>query len=81
MMPEVFRKEGFVAGFYSNEAGEPVHIHIRKAGGEAKFWLHPMELVESIGMKVKDLARAEELVREHAVLIERRWNEYFGSRN
>ena len=38
-MPTVFRIDGFKFFFYSNEGNplEPVHIHILKAGAEAKF--------------------------------------------
>jgi hypothetical protein len=36
-MPEVFRKLGFVFFFYANEGNEPMHIHVRKAGGFAKL--------------------------------------------
>lgn len=32
-MPEVFRKYGCVFFFYANEGSEPMHIHVRKAGG------------------------------------------------
>ncbi len=49
-MAEVFRKFGFVFFFYSNEGQEPVHIHVRKAGGFAKFWIDPVELDFSQGM-------------------------------
>jgi hypothetical protein len=40
-MPVVFRYKGFRFFFYSNEGNprEPVHIHARGEGGEAKFWL------------------------------------------
>jgi hypothetical protein len=41
-MPEVFREFGFV--FYANEGAEPMHIHVRKAGGFAKYWIEPIEL-------------------------------------
>ena len=34
VMPEVFRREGYVFFFlYANEGQEPIHIHVRKAGG------------------------------------------------
>ncbi len=61
-MPEIFRIEGFVFFFYSNESNEPAHVYVRKAGGHAKFWIEPGELESSRGMKTKDLSRAEELV-------------------
>jgi hypothetical protein len=77
-MPVVFREEGYVASFYSNEGHEPVHVHIRKGGGEAKFWVEPVQLDESAGLKVQELARAEELVQQHAAMVVQRWHEYFG---
>jgi hypothetical protein len=76
-MPEVFRKEGYVVFFYANEGHEPMHVHVRKAGGFAKFWIDPVALDSSEGMKTRELARAEELIDENVELIRRRWNEVF----
>jgi len=78
-MPEIFRKFGFVFFFYANEGQEPMHVHVRKAGGFAKFWIEPMELDFSQGLKVQDLARAEELIQENFELIKHKWDEIFGS--
>ncbi len=74
-MPEVFRAEGYVVFFYANEGQEPMHVHVRKAGGFAKFWVDPVTLDHSEGMKTRELARAEELIGENLDLIRRRWNE------
>lgn len=74
-MPEVFRTEGYVFFFYSNEGTEPMHIHVRKAGGFAKFWMEPVTLDQAHGMKTKELARAEELIVEHEDEIRRKWHE------
>jgi hypothetical protein len=76
-MPEVFRQEGYVVFFYANEGDEPIHVHVRKAGGFAKFWIDPLTLEFSQGMKTRELARAEELIGENADLIRRKWNEVF----
>jgi hypothetical protein len=76
-MPEAFRHEGFVFHFYSNEGNEPLHVHVRKAGGFAKFWLDPVSLEYSQGMKPRDLARAEDLILEHIKLIREKWDEAF----
>ncbi len=78
-MPEVFRKFGFVFFFYANEGQEPMHIHVRKAGGFAKFWLEPVELEFAQGLKIQDLNKAEELILEHFDLVKSRWHEVFGS--
>lgn len=78
-MPEVFRKEGFVFFFYSNEENEPVHVHVRKAGGFAKFWMEPIELVYSQRMKTQELTRAEALLQENGKLVREKWHEIFNT--
>lgn len=55
-MPEIFRTEGFVFFFYSNEGSEPRHVHVRKAGGFCKFWIDPVLLDYSQGMKTRELS-------------------------
>ena len=42
-MPTVFRYKGIRFFFYSNEGSprEPLHIHARGNGGDAKIWLFP----------------------------------------
>jgi len=75
-VPEVFRERGWVGCFYSNEGAEPPHVHIRKGGGEAKFWVSPVRLESSDGLKVKELAVAERLVEKHEANILEKWNEH-----
>ena len=74
-VPEVFRTEGYVVFFYANEGHEPIHVHVRRAGGHAKFWIEPVRLDYSEGLKVQELARAEELITERVDAIRRKWNE------
>lgn len=78
-MPEVFRTEGYVFFFYANEGREPIHIHVRKAGGFAKFWLEPLELDWAERMKTKELTRAETLIAENLSRIKEKWHEVFGN--
>ena len=77
-MPEIFRELGFVFFFYSNEGSEPMHVHVRKAGGFAKYWIEPVELDFSQGMKVPDLNTAEQLIYSHIELIKTKWYEIHG---
>jgi hypothetical protein len=78
-MPEVFREMGFVFFFYANEGNEPMHVHVRKTGGFAKYWMEPIELEFSQGMKVNDLKIAEKLINNHVELIKSKWDEIHGS--
>jgi hypothetical protein len=81
-MPTVFSYQGVRFFFYSNEGSprEPVHIHARGNGGDAKFWLRPEVVVaycEGFTRKEQlDFIRVVETQREE---IERAWNEHFGS--
>ncbi|MCF5762342.1 DUF4160 domain-containing protein, partial [Aeromonas veronii] len=42
-MPVILRINGYRFFFYSNEGDplEPAHVHVSKAGNEAKIWLEP----------------------------------------
>jgi hypothetical protein len=80
IMPKVFEIEGFRGFFFSNEGSpsEPIHIHIKKGDGEAKFWVMPIiSLAESRKMKVSELARAQEIVTERRQEILDSWASYF----
>ena len=49
-MPVVFYFDGYKFFFFSNEGDprEPIHIHVRKDGNLAKFWIEPsVELADS----------------------------------
>ena len=64
--------------FYSNEANEPVHIHISKGDGVAKYWLDPDVIEEySYGFKVKERRDVKILVNEHSKFLRDKWHEYF----
>ncbi len=60
-----------------NENREPVHVHVRKAGGFAKFWMDSIALDFASGMKTQEIAHAERLIVEHESLIRSKWNEVF----
>lgn len=78
-MPTLFTIEGFRFFFYSNDHA-PVHVHVQRGGGEAAFEIRDgvVELRESVGLKVSELRRAEEIALEHQPEIERKWHEHFG---
>jgi hypothetical protein len=77
-MPNIFEKEGYRFFFYSNEH-RPIHVHVRHGDGEAVFTVEEdIELRESQGLKVRELARAEQLAREHRTRIMEAWYEHLG---
>jgi hypothetical protein len=79
-MPTVFRKNGYRFHFYSHESNEPAHIHVEKAGKEAKFWLRPVRLAHNDGFSVRELRMIGELVQAHWLYFENRYIEFHGLR-
>ena len=79
-MPVVLRYKSFRFFFYSNEGNprEAMHIHVRSADGEAKFWLTPtVYLADSDGFDARTLRELQGVVSSSTELIERMWNEHF----
>ena len=69
-MPTALDREGFKYFFYSNEH-MPEHVHVKNGSGKARFDISDgVQLVESKGMKLQELKRAQEIVEEEIVLLE-----------
>jgi hypothetical protein len=64
--------------FYSNEGGEPAHVHVRRERKLAKFWLQPVELGDSKRFAAHELREIEQIVQDRRVEFLEAWNEYFG---
>jgi hypothetical protein len=82
-MPTIFRHDGYRFFFFSDEGKprEPVHVHVRRGGDEAKFWLAPeVAVAESFGFNAAELNALLKLVIRERVRIERAWNDRFGHR-
>jgi hypothetical protein len=76
-MPTVLELEGFRFFFYSGDRHEPPHVHVRKAGIEAKFWLAPLRPAKVGRFKAKELRRIVEIITLNEAYILERWNEHF----
>jgi hypothetical protein len=76
-MPTVLEIEGFRFFFYSADRNEPPHIHVRKAGQEAKFWLDPIRPAQLGRFKQSELRRMINILEENQEHILERWNEQF----
>lgn len=76
-MPSVLNKDGYNFFFFSNEH-EPIHVHVRSGTGKAKFDVSgEVQLMESRGMKVQELRKAQDIAEENLETIRRKWHEFF----
>ena len=77
-MPTILLILGWRFYFYSNEGNEPVHVHVKKAEMEAKFWLKSdiFEIEEAYIYKMspKDIREVRKLIFEHFDYIIEQWN-------
>ena len=79
-MPTVFSEKGYRFFFFSNEGTpqEPCHIHVRKDGKLAKFWVSDkIELADSYGFSAEELNTAEKIISKNTAKIKGAWNEFF----
>ena len=51
----MLRVNGYRIGFYSSESDEPAHMHVVKAGCEAKFWHGPVQRTWNKGFRKAEL--------------------------
>lgn len=77
-MPTILRIGPYRFFFYSNESGEPKHIHIQRERMLAKFWLKPVALAGSSRFAGHELRRLEKLVTENQETFLEAWNEHIG---
>lgn len=69
----------FLFFFYSNEAGEPPHIHVREGKKLAKFWLVTGGVASSTGFAAHELNQLGRIVVENRERFLKAWNDFFGS--
>ena len=76
-MPTVLRIAGYRFFFFSNERGEPAHIHVESAERYAKSWLEPIALAANNGFRSAELAELRRQVEAHQIVLKEKWNEFF----
>ena len=73
-MPTILRIGPYRFFFFSEESGEPVHVHVIREKTEAKFWVHPTARVaENEGFAQHELRKILRLVEANKELIENEW--------
>ncbi len=78
-MPTIHREGGFAFSFFSDEPGQPPHIHIIRGNDGVKIWLDPIALARARGFKDNDIAAIFRIVRANAPAFLDRWHGFFGT--
>lgn len=75
-MPTVGTEGPYRFFFYSNERGEPPHVHVRRDRSMAKFWLGPVALASSSRFPSRELRIIGGIVERRRNEFLEAWNEY-----
>src|SRR5215213_1777532 len=74
-MPVVLRVSGYKFFFYEADvANEPPHVHVMKAGNEAKFWLDPVKVGREGKFRKSDLRDIERIIEDNLQFLLNAWN-------
>ncbi|MDR1724659.1 MAG: DUF4160 domain-containing protein [Tannerella sp.] len=80
-MPTLLILFGLRFYFYLNDH-EPIHIHVEKGDGEAKFEIvNDVKLIYNHGLKPKDLKLAESIIEENKENFMSEWKRLFENGN
>ena len=74
-MPVVLRVNGYKFSFYEADLDEPPHVHVSKAGNEAKFWLIPISQSKTRGYRPHELNEIARITREHQNELLNKWRQ------
>lgn len=69
---------GYRFFFYAADGWEPPHVHVAKAGKEAKIWLHDISVAVDLGYNARELNEIVRKAREERGTFLEVWNDYFG---
>ena len=79
-MPTVLNEKGYRFFFFSNEGDplEPCHIHVRKNGSLAKFWVDEnCSLANNNGFSSSELSEIAYILNKNIKTIKEAWNGFF----
>lgn len=77
-MPTILTIGPYRFFIYSNERGEPPHIHVQRERFLAKFWLNPVALAGSKRFASHELRTIQKHIDENREIFLEAWNEHIG---
>ena len=76
-MPAIFSDGPFRFFFYMGDWDEPPHVHVERDNRIAKFWLNPVKLQSTGGLRRPEIRRIERIIEENQTRLMEAWNARF----
>ena len=74
-MPFIFREKGYEFSFVMFDLGEPLHVHVRSGGKQAKFWVDALAVAWTRGYRSHEINEIERIIRDNEDLIRNVWEQ------
>ncbi len=78
-MPTILREGPYRFFFYPSDRAEPPHVHVERDDRVAKFWLDPVRLQRSGGLRRSEIRRIARIIGESETFLMEAWDECFSS--
>lgn len=62
--------------YYNDHA--PPHVHVKRAGNEARVRLSPVAIMDNYGYNRNELKMILDIVEKHQALLLEAWRSYYG---
>ena len=76
-MSAIFTDGPFRFFFYMGDRDEPPHVHVERDNRTAKFWLNPVKLQSTGGLRRHEIRRIERIIEENHTQLMEAWNARF----
>ncbi|MCY3952880.1 MAG: DUF4160 domain-containing protein [bacterium] len=76
-MPTIPREGPYRFFFYASDWREPSHVHVQRDDKVGKFWLAPVRLQRSGGLRRAELRRIARIIDWNRDYLREAWDEYF----
>jgi hypothetical protein len=76
-MPTLLIERGFRVMMYFNDH-EPAHVHVKRAGNEARVAINPIAIMDNYGYNGNEMKLILEIIEQHQTLLIETWQTYFG---
>ena len=76
-MPRIYTEGPYQFFFYMGDRDEPPHVHVRRDRHIAKFWLNPVLLQLTGGLRTREIRRIERIIEENQERFMEAWNARF----
>ncbi len=77
IMPTILREGPYRFFFYAGDGDEPQHVHVERDNRVAKFWLDPVRIQRSGGLRRSEIYRIQRIIELNRRLLMEAWDDYF----